>query len=111
MRSDRDRLLDILESIENINKYNVGNKDDFLKNDLIQSWMSQQVLIIGEAASRLSQSTLEKYPEIPWAEIIAMRNILVHAYFKVDPDEVWAVIQKDIPALENKIRKILESIA
>ena len=108
MRRDRDRLLDILEAIEKIEKYSIKGRDYFYSDELVQSWMAQNILIIGEAAAALSEDLRKQHPDIPWPEIIAMRNILVHAYFKIDPDEVWSVIDKDIKVLKNGIQKILD---
>ena len=66
--------------------------------------------IIGEAVARLSDSLKEKHPEVPWRQIIAMRNILVHDYFAVDVDEVWAVVEHELPGLKSKIDSILQSL-
>lgn len=111
MRSDRERLLDILEAIERIEKYVKKGRDHFFADELVQSWMAQQILIIGEAASTLSESLREVHKDVPWREIIAMRNILVHAYFKIDPDEVWAVVEKDIPVMKKQIQLIIDSMS
>ena len=49
----------------------------------------------------------KKYPEIPWPQIVAMRNILVHEYFRTGIDEVWVAVEKGLPDLKAKIEKIL----
>ena len=71
--------------------------------------MSHYILIIGEAVANLSEELRANHPEIPWREIITMRNILVHVYFHVEYDEVWNVIEKDIPRLKNRILEILKN--
>jgi len=65
--------------------------------------------VIGEAASRLSESTRKTAPEIPWHEIIAMRNRLVHGYFAVDLDIRWTVVHDDPPELIESLEKLLTS--
>jgi len=100
MRSDRDRLLDILEAIKRIDKYADIDKADFETNELIQTWMVFNIQIVGEAAAGISDPVRNKYPKVPWRSIASMCNALVHAYFKVDLDEVWSVIKNDLPVLE-----------
>lgn len=86
MRDEKERLKDILDAIEKIEKY--GIKASFDEDELIQTWIVHHLQIIGEAAAKLDSLFYEKYPEIPWSQIIAMRNILVHDYFGIDLEEV-----------------------
>lgn len=104
MKSDRDRILDILEAIDRINKYARKGRKEFSRNELLQVWIVHHLQVIGEAARRLSDKARKAHPGVPWAQIIAMRNILVHEYFGVDLDEVWAAVQKDLPELGRQIR-------
>jgi uncharacterized protein with HEPN domain len=107
VRFDRDRLEDIIDAIEAINRYVVEGKAAFEHDELIQTWMVHHIQVIGEASSKLSEEFRARHPDVPWANIIAMRNILVHVYFHVDLDEVWLTVTRDLPSLEMKIRKIL----
>jgi uncharacterized protein with HEPN domain len=63
--------------------------------------------IIGEAASRVSLESRASYPQIPWQEIIGMRNRLIHGYFDVDLDVLWSTITKDLPKLVAELETIL----
>ena len=63
--------------------------------------------IIGEAASQVSEDFQEKHPEIPWAQIVAMRNRLIHAYFDIDLDRIWDTVKEDLPPLVTKLEKIV----
>ena len=107
MRSDRERLLDILEAIKKIEKYSEKGQDFFQRDELVQVWAIHFLQIIGEASSGLSKDFLILHPEIAWREIIAMRNILVHTYFSLDLDEIWSAIETDLPVLSNAVLKIL----
>jgi uncharacterized protein with HEPN domain len=64
---------------------------------------------IGEAAARVSQEGQEKYAEIPWREVIGMRNRLVHGYDSVDLAVLWDTIELDLPPLIAQLEKILPS--
>lgn len=110
MKSDRERLLDIDEAIERIQRYREAGRERFGDDELLQTWVVHHLQIIGEAVSRLSGSLKEKHPEVPWREIVAMRNILVHDYFGVDAGRVWNVVEQDLPDLKVKIESILESL-
>jgi uncharacterized protein with HEPN domain len=59
----------------------------------------KSIEIIGEAGARVSEEGRAATPDLPWPEIVAMRNRLVHAYFDVNLDIVWETVRKDLPAL------------
>jgi uncharacterized protein with HEPN domain len=88
MRDDRERLLDIQESIVHIERYTSQGRAAFDQDELIQTWVVHHLQIIGEASRGISQSLRDKYPAVPWTKIIGMRNILVHLYFGIDKEIV-----------------------
>ncbi|MDO8684925.1 MAG: DUF86 domain-containing protein [Armatimonadota bacterium] len=108
MRDDSARLFDILEAIEKVERYTGIEREVFERDELIQTWMVYNLQIIGEAVSRLSDEFCGSHPDIPWRAISSMRNVIAHAYFRVDLDEVWAVIKRDLPGLKLKIQAILK---
>lgn len=73
-------------------------------------WIIHNFQIIGEASSKTSIEFRSRFPEIPWRQIIAMRNIIVHEYFGIDLDEVWNTVENMIPDLKLKIKKLLETL-
>ena len=103
MRSDKDRLSDILEAIREIGKYASRGKAAFERDELIQVWVLHHLRLIGEASRSLSKDFQSQHRDIPWSDIIGMRHILVHDYFRVDPDLVWAAVENDLPALETQV--------
>lgn len=109
MRNDRDRLLDILEAIDKIEQRVSGNIDDFADDDMQQVWVLYHLQIIGEAASKLSAGIKSKHLEVPWDQLVGMRHVLVHGYFQVDLDIVWAVLEKDLHPLRESVEAILAS--
>jgi uncharacterized protein with HEPN domain len=110
MRDDRERLLDVLESIERIQKYASRGCEAFESDELVQTWIVHYIQIIGEAARKLSDDLRARHPEVPWPQIIAMRNVLVHDYFGVDVEEVWATVERDIPVLKRQVEAILQEL-
>jgi len=110
MRSENERLIDILEAIERIEKYASRGKHAFEEDELIQNWMVNHIPTIGEACRVLPSDFQALYSDVPWADIIGMRNLLVHHYFGIDTDAVWSVVERDIPELKFKIQTILNNL-
>ena len=63
--------------------------------------------IVGEAASRISREDRSRYLDIPWPEIIGLRNRLIHGYDAVDLDILWQIVKEDLPPLIDKLEKIV----
>jgi uncharacterized protein with HEPN domain len=73
--------------------------------------MVYHIQVIGEAANQLSDELRARHPDIPWRAIAAMRHALVHAYFRVDLDEVWSAVQDDLPGLKTRILELLGALS
>ncbi len=108
MRNDRERLLDILEAIGRIEKYSVRGEEAFRSDELIRNWMTGHIQVIGEAARALSEEFRDATPGVPWSDIVGMRHVLVHHYFRIDLSRVWQVVSNDIPRLKQMILSLLE---
>jgi len=107
LRSDRERLLDIVEAIERVERYAARGEDAFTQDELVQTWMLRHLQVIGEAARAMSEGFRAAHPEIPWSAIIGTRTILVHRYFQIDLALLWLVVEREIPALKASISDIL----
>jgi uncharacterized protein with HEPN domain len=94
VRDDRERLLDILDSISLIEKYLLLNKDLYHLNEMELMGIVRCIEIIGEASRCLSEDCKNKYNQVPWRQISNMRNILVHQYFEIDTDRVESVMNR-----------------
>ncbi len=97
MRDPRERLRDILQAIAVIERYGDRDRAAFEQDEMLQVWFLRHLQILGEAARALPEDIRSLAPDIPWPEIIGMRNILVHGYFESDTDIVWDAVQKASP--------------
>ena len=68
----------------------------------------QLIEIVGEAATQVTREFQNQHPEIPWAQIVGMRNRLIHAYFDIDMDRVWKIVKDDLPPLLVKLEKMIK---
>ena len=84
------------------------SRSDLDADRLLQLGLVRLVEIIGEAASRVSSSSREQYPEIPWPQIAGMRNRLIHGYDFVDYDILWKTVTEDLPTLVVAIESSLQ---
>jgi len=101
MRDDRERLLDIQEAVERIERYTARGREAFEQDELIQTWVLYHLQIIGEAARALSSEFTGQHAEVPWPRILGMRNILVHNYFGIDVAIVWSVVERDFAVAQT----------
>lgn len=107
-RDWRLRIEDILDAAGRIARY-VAAKDlaAFESDELTLDAVSRCFGIIGEAATRIPTEVVAAHPEIPWAEMRAMRNIVVHEYFGVTNETLWKTAREDLPAIVEPLRKLL----
>ncbi len=66
--------------------------------------------IMGEAAAHVPHDVQQQRSDVPWEDIIGMRNVLIHGYFGVDAMVVWETLQKDVPALRRAVEEMLDSL-
>ena len=101
------RMLDAAKEVMSFAK-NKTRKD--LDNDrMLTLSLVKSIEIIGEAASKVTDETKKRFPEIPWTNMIAMRNRLIHAYFDIDLDVLWGTIVDDLPPFIEDLEKIISS--
>jgi uncharacterized protein with HEPN domain len=105
------RLKHILDAVKDIKRF-IKNTDyqEFESNKMLQSACIHQLEIIGEAAKHFSDEFFKRYQDVEWAEIVGLRNLLIHEYFGIDLKIVWQVIQNDLPKLKKNINQILKEL-
>lgn len=108
MKNDRAYLLHIRDAIRRIVLYTRRGKRAFLSNLKTQDAVIRNLEVIGEAAKNLSSAFKAKQEGIPWKSMAGMRDKMIHEYFGVDIEIVWAVVHKELPEILNKIESALK---
>lgn len=108
-RDHKFRLEDIYDALVLISEYirNV-DYDAWTKDRKTVDAVIRNLEIIGEAASHVPESIQKQHDDIPWYQMKAMRNILIHEYFGVDIDVLWQTVQEDLPPLKAYLKKVLD---
>jgi uncharacterized protein with HEPN domain len=106
-RDERERLTDIKDALTAIRQHLAGTRnatDDLLLHDALLF----QFVVIGEAVKHLANETREAAPEIPWADVAGLRDLIAHEYFRIEIERVLAIVDRDLPALERAIDRLLD---
>ena len=105
---DRIRLQHMLDyATEALNMIKGRNREDLDNDRQLNLSLVRLLEIVGEAASRTSESTRDLHSELPWIQIIGLRNRLIHGYDEVDFDILWTILQEDLPPLVIKLERAL----
>lgn len=108
-KNSRVYLEDMASAINRIEQYSAPGKKKFFADSMLQDAIIRQLSIAGEAASKLPKSFQGQAPNIPWKQIIGLRNVVIHDYSEVNLDTIWETIEQDLPALRKALKKMMES--
>lgn len=113
MIEDRDRTLlrDMLRAARKAIRLAEGRDRSDLDDDddPLQDALIRLVSVVGEAANRIGPSARARFDAIPWRDVVDMRHRLVHEYFSVDLDILWATVEDDLPGLVRSLEEEIES--
>lgn len=98
MRSHADEARTLVQNI---------SRDEFDTNRLLHLSLVRLLEIVGEAARRVPEKIQEYYSDIPWSQIISLRNRLIHGYDAIDYDILWKILTNDLPPLVARLDTIL----
>lgn len=103
-------LLDMLEAARHVTSFAANlSFDEYLRNPLHRMAVERGLEIIGEASRRVSVSFKASHPEIPWRDVIGLRNVLTHDYGEVNQDRLWEIATRDVPDLIRRLEGLVSS--
>ncbi len=106
--NDLIRMRHMLDAACEANRFIAGySRDDLDQNTMLVFALTRAIEIIGEAASKISSETQSHFPEIPWLQIIGMRNRIVHAYYDINLDRLWDTVMVSIPVLIGQLERLI----
>lgn len=105
---DRTRILHMIEAAEAVSVFVTSRSRGDLDTDLMLLFaLVRAVEVFGEAAAKVSASMKAASSEIPWPQIVATRNRLIHAYFDIDRNILWRAATEEVPALLPRLRDLI----
>jgi uncharacterized protein with HEPN domain len=107
MKEDTIYLRHILECIRRIEHHITDGRNTFLTSTTLQDATLRNLQTLTEATQRLSDTAKATHAHIPWRQIAGFRNVLVHNYLGIDMEQVWAIIERDIPPLKQAVLDML----
>ena len=108
---DRARVQHILEAIELIEGFMKGRSIEDLSSDaMLRFAVVKQLEVIGEAAARITKETLGTEPAVPWKQVVLMRHVLVHDYYRIDVPTVWSTVTNDLGPLKQGVQRLLTAL-
>jgi uncharacterized protein with HEPN domain len=111
MRDETLLLIDIVEHARLVHgRIQKITRAEFDADIVVQMGIVHLLQIIGEAASKVSEPTRAKFPQVPWNRIVGMRHRIVHEYFRVDPDLIWRTASDHVPPLLVALEPIIGPI-
>jgi uncharacterized protein with HEPN domain len=103
----RAAIFDMIQAVERAQRLSSGlSEAEFISNETVRWAIFSQIVILGEAASRLDRRFQNAHPDVPWASVIGMRHRLVHGYDSVDWGRVWKTLRNDLPLLLLQLKAL-----
>ena len=107
MNEDRLYLTHIHEAISDIDDFVIDGRDAFLASKLIQSAVLYKLQTLAESTQRLSDTLKATRPEVDWRAIRGLRNVLAHDYTSINLEEIWNIVERDLPQLKTAVDTLL----
>ena len=110
MKDDRPYLADILQALHRVEEVRRRGAQAFRDDCVLQDAAIRNFEIVGEAVKRVSPALQAAHPEIPWADLAGFRDVLIHQYFRVDLEIVWALMERRVAQLHEAVARLVAGL-
>jgi uncharacterized protein with HEPN domain len=110
MKDDLLYLIHVKECIARILEFTADGKNAFYADRKTQDAVLRNLHTLAESIQRISDDLKLEYPAVKWRDIATFRNVIVHDYLGIDLDQIWDIIERDLPALGIQVQTILEAL-
>jgi len=109
-RDDRAFVEDMLARVDLVAEFTQPGRDVFMQDRMRQEAVIRGLEIIGEASRNVSEDLRDAHPQIPWRQIAAFRNFVIHVYWDIKLERIWEIVENDLPALKPQLETLLASL-
>jgi len=103
VKDDRLYLLHVRECIARIQEFTADGKEAFFTDRKTQDAVLRNLHTLSESIQRISDDLKRRHSAVQWREIAAFRNIIVHDYLGIDLDQIWDIVERDLPVPKDQI--------
>ena len=107
MKDDAIYLQHILECLRRIEENTAAGYDAFMASHTLQDAVLRNLQTLAESTQRLSDAPKAARPSVEWRAISGFRNVLVHNYLGIDFEQIWSIVQRDVPALRAALETLV----
>ncbi len=109
-RDERAFLEDMLARIEMVAEFTSAGRDAFMQSRMMQEAVIRSLEIIGEASRSISEELQSTHSEVPWRQIAAFRNFVIHVYWDINLERIWQIVENDLSTLKPQLETILREL-
>lgn len=110
-RDDSAFIEDMLERIDLVEEFTLAGWEAFTVSRMMQEAVIRGLEIIGEASRNISDTLRTNNPQIPWRQIAAFRNFVIHAYWDIKLERIWEIVDKDLPPLKSQLKALRANLS
>jgi uncharacterized protein with HEPN domain len=99
----------IRDALADVQRYTRDGREAFLGSSLVQDAVARKLEVVGEAARNLPQTFRDRWPGVPWRDMVDLRNVLIHEYFRLNLRRIWDIVEQELPGLLAQMQAILEA--
>jgi uncharacterized protein with HEPN domain len=103
-------VMHMLECIANVEEDTAHGREAFFRNRTLRDAVMRNLQLLGESSKRVPELVKVQFPDVPWTDLADFRNVAVHDYMRIDLDEIWRIVESDVPPLKEQLQRIADEM-